>query len=61
MYICLCDAITDKTLKITIKNKNIYKIKDLHKIGLCNNCKKCCKEISRILKNESNNHKRSSV
>lgn len=61
MYICLCDAITDKTLKNTIKNKNICKIKDLHRIGMCNNCKKCCSEIKRILKDESDLYKRSSV
>ena len=55
MYICLCDSITDKTLKNTIKNNNISKVKELHKLGICNNCKKCSNEIKRII-DEQNIH-----
>lgn len=60
MYICICHSITDKTLKNTIKTNNISKIKDLYKLDVCNNCKKCAKEIKRIL-NEQNIHERNSI
>lgn len=52
MYICICNAINEKSLRNLIKCNKIKSIKDFHKINLCCKCGKCYKEVQEIIKNE---------
>lgn len=49
MITCICHNINSNNIRNIIKNNNIHKVKDLHKLGLCNCCKKCSREIRKII------------
>ena len=53
MYVCCCEGVTDRQIKISIENGNILSFNDLcDKFGIANNCGKCLEEVREIF-NES--------
>lgn len=54
MIVCICDSLNDNQLKFIIKSTKIRSVKDIHKLHICNNCKKCCKEIKKLIEENNN-------
>ena len=53
MYVCCCEGVTDRQIKISIENGNIVSFNDLcAEFGIANNCGKCLEEVREIF-NES--------
>ena len=53
MYVCCCEGVTDRQIKISIENGSILSLNDLcDKFGIANNCGKCLEEVREIF-NES--------
>lgn len=49
MVVCICNNINEKNLQQVIKNKKIKSLKQIQEYGVCNCCKKCCKEVKQII------------
>lgn len=52
MYVCLCNAVSDKTIKKSIAHgaTTMRELYDEHKVG--SQCGKCCKDVRSILNEE---------
>ncbi|MFD1384854.1 (2Fe-2S)-binding protein [Rhodanobacter aciditrophus] len=52
MYVCLCNAVSDKTIKKSIAD-GATSMRDLYREhNLGNQCGKCCKDVKSILNEE---------
>lgn len=49
MIVCVCSASNEDSIRRLIKEKRILKIKDIQKYDVCNDCKKCSKEIKKLI------------
>lgn len=52
MYVCLCNAVSDKVLAKEVKENNLTSIKSVrdHGIKVCDQCCKCNADIKSIIK-----------
>jgi len=52
MYICICNAVTDKQIKAYVK-QGVRNLRDLNKsICIGNQCGKCTCEVKKVIKSE---------
>lgn len=56
MIVCICNNINCTSLRNIIKENKITRVKEIQKLGVCVDCKKCCLEIKKIINNEQNIH-----
>ena len=58
MIICVCNDINCNSLRSIIKENKITRVKEIQKLGICVDCKKCCLEIREIIEDEQNLHEK---
>lgn len=50
MIICICSNANEGKVRELIKRKKIKSIREFVEFGICNDCKKCSLEITKIIK-----------
>ncbi|MFS1539076.1 MAG: (2Fe-2S)-binding protein [Candidatus Phlomobacter fragariae] len=56
MYVCLCNRISDKTIKTLVRENHITSISGLKKcVSIGSHCGKCLYQASQLIKNEQIN------
>ena len=53
MIVCICNNINESKLKRLIKDNKIKTVKDIQKMNICTDCKKCCCYIKKAIKIEN--------
>lgn len=56
MYVCLCNRISDKTIKTLVRDNGITSISGLKKcVSIGSHCGKCLPQATQLIKNEQIN------
>ncbi|HGJ5883107.1 bacterioferritin-associated ferredoxin [Arsenophonus sp.] len=56
MYVCLCNRISDKTIKTLVRNNHITSISGLKKcVSIGSHCGKCLPQATQLIQNEQIN------